>query len=80
VAVSLTAPAWVLNSHSATLVARPEKNSRTVSSRFPEIDSAGGRSSGIGGRAGPVAFQPVGSVFDSETMSLRRYGSSIDGA
>jgi hypothetical protein len=71
---SLTAPASVSNSHNETLVARPAKNNRTVSSRFPEFASAGGRSSiacGIG-----WARQPVGSVCDSSTMSLRWYASS----
>jgi hypothetical protein len=42
-----------------------------TSSRLPDSDSAGGRSS-IGGTAAPVALQPVGSVCDSTTMSLRR--------
>jgi hypothetical protein len=59
-------------------VARPAKNSSTVSRRLPEVDSAGGRSS-IGGAADP-AFQPVGSVCDSSTMSLRWYASSSNQA
>jgi hypothetical protein len=72
VAVSFIAPDWVSNSHSDTLVASPPKNSRTVSRRLPEVASAGGRSSAGGAGAGPEARQPVGSVFDSSTMSLRR--------
>jgi hypothetical protein len=66
---SLTAPASVSKSHSETLVARPARKSRMISSRLPEVASAGGRSS-IAPAIG-CTRQPLGSVCDSSTMSLR---------
>ncbi len=73
VGASVTAPAWESKNQSARLVASPAKNSRRMSRRLPEVDSAGGRSS-AGGLV--AAFQPVGSVGDARTTSERRYAGS----
>jgi hypothetical protein len=67
--VESIALAWVSKSHSDTAVTSPATNKSTVSMRFPELASAGGRSSIA--MAGPEPDQPDGSLGASTTMSLR---------